>query len=1121
MSTSDTDLLRALSVGPSYLLLGQRSAALKDAGDAPEPQTALAEDLSGLYNELAGLDDAGRTKGYQALSSATRNAAAPGWLQEVAKFPWNAVFTSRIDGAVAPAFRAEWRTVVPTVALQTSRRQRNPSELRVYHVFGSVVLDVDQQPPVDLLQRAARLKSARETLAELTSRLVTPRGVLLIEGYGADDWLEPEDLFAALSDLLPGQAHVFSATSEIEENVYLKAALDQGRLSAHSESLALFLSEAEASGRLMRPLASTSQEDRLLRRGSNVVQLPRQTWNAVIGSARPIDESLLETYPRASSPIEYERFHAFLGHSESAPPWRAISSGYSFVREFETELRTSVRKHFSATLIPRPIVLAGQTATGKSIALMALALEIARAGVAAVLHISKRGERPSLSALDNFALWAEENGFENTLVLWDGMTDTDDYFSIHRQLLARGRRVTIVGTTYISPGSSSADVVAPAELTANELAQFPLWLDSFGVRAELADQTDSSILAALYRILPSARRSLQRGLTLEVRHAESTIERRARSLAKETSWGPSMSTMADALIRAGLITEELHSAADPNSDLRDTGFLERSGSEQLTSIVLVAARYGLTVPLDLVLRILGREGSLALVEAVKSVDIIRWTDNDAGDQFLGARTALEAEILARTDLAGPAAETEVVAEMVRSVRQSPWGGGGPEVQFLVDLFDRIGPQSDGPDRHLPYMAPVLEAFEALHAGGRSVHHRLVLIECNLIRKYVQRAQRSGSLDRVERLDKLARAQSILEDTLSSETELGRSRLNLLVELASCLGARAYELSEADSPHELEVLVDRIVETTLDARSLDAENYYPVDVVAWVCERMLSKHAMTDERRVDLLASALASFETIERRDLTPRQRAKFDSRLARFGQLMNDPDMERANLERLQQNEDPAAYYLLAHARLGADHSDWDRETARAVLTMLRDAPDRVRSDWRCTGLLLDVFWWTKTGRRFMRGERQAVAFTSADWTECLDLTNRVLAAATYDQYRLDFLRGLAWFHLGSYKAAKQVFEVLDETTAVLSRRVIATYVASDEHGRNRVFDGQVRFVTPDGRRGRVWVDELGIELPFIPYRFTNETLRTGEPLSGFHIAFNLRGAYADPARTSGSRTGA
>ena len=91
---------------------------------------------------------------------------------------------------------------------------------------------------------------------------------------------------------------------------------------------------------------------------------------------------------------------------------------------------------------------------------------------------------------------------------------------------------------------------------------------------------------------------------------------------------------------------------------------------------------------------------------------------------------------------------------------------------------------------------------------------------------------------------------------------------------------------------------------------------------------------------------------------------------------------------------------------------------------------------------------------------------------------------ASFDQYRADFLRGLAYFHLGRMQQMFTAFEHLDRETQSLTRRVIATYVFADATGTPVKLTGQVKSVRPDGTNGRVWIPELSIELPFIPRRF-------------------------------------
>jgi hypothetical protein len=194
----------------------------------------------------------------------------------------------------------------------------------------------------------------------------------------------------------------------------------------------------------------------------------------------------------------------------------------------------------------------------------------------------------------------------------------------------------------------------------------------------------------------------------------------------------------------------------------------------------------------------------------------------------------------------------------------------------------------------------------------------------------------------------------------------------------------------------------------------------------------------------------------------------------------------------------------------------WNERGAIKALDLLLKAPEPVRRDWRCARLILDLFWLTRAGKRLLQGERETVAFSPNDWEESLRICDLIEEASVFDTYRIDFLRGLALFHLGRYRASMTEFEELDRSAVDYSNRVIGTYLASNADGSPAKFTGQVRSVMPDGRRGKVWVDELRIELPFFPYRFGRfDTLNRGDPLPEFYIAFNMRGPYADPIQRS------
>ena len=60
--------------------------------------------------------------------------------------------------------------------------------------------------------------------------MITPLGVLIIEGYaGTADWLNPEMLYVAISELNDKQVHIFSITDELKEDEYINLLLEEGK----------------------------------------------------------------------------------------------------------------------------------------------------------------------------------------------------------------------------------------------------------------------------------------------------------------------------------------------------------------------------------------------------------------------------------------------------------------------------------------------------------------------------------------------------------------------------------------------------------------------------------------------------------------------------------------------------------------------------------------------------------------------------------------------------------------------------------------------------------------------------------------------------------------------------
>lgn len=1108
---SDRELLARLNAGPRFLLLGQGLTRMRLAEARLDATWFFPEELT--PDPTTGVIG-GTGTDFTFYDQLTRTINRPPTFERVASVPWNAVFTTRVDGSLSQWLEADWRRVVPSASNDTWS-SRSTTELQVRHLFGGLSLPDDEQPPNDDIGWIDSQRGASDTLASLASNLITPKGVVLVDDWTPRDWLSARDLYNFASRLGPGQVHLFSVDIDIEADPLVAAAIKRRALVTHGETLSEFLEAATQSGLLRDAKTTATGESRFISAGTGFAPVDVATWNRIVGTARPVDLELLEPFGHASDALSYQRFRTFLGSPEGAPPWRAVATGMKLPRTYEAQLLKVVEAALGEPDGAAPVILKGQTATGKSLALVWLAQVLAKSGKAAVLHQSRRRDRPIASEVEAYSVWAEGVAGLKTILIWDGMLDVDEYFALHRQLRARGQRVLIVGSTYLGASSGAKRVItAPIHLDKKEAEAYGPWLRSFGIDLPSPGaETDTSILAMLYRAIPETESGLRRGLALEMRAAESGIESLSRE-RKQQEPEARMTAVAAALRAAGLHIETLAPSDHAEEDLAGLAFSERSTTEQLSAMLLTAGRRGLNVPLELALRAVGRQGSAAIVDFIREFDIFRWTEDANGNQFLGVRTRLEAELLARENLTD-LTEIDVVTSFIRYVCPKFNGRtGGDEVQFIVDLMDQIGPQSTERGRYGRWYGDLADAFADQRAQNGISHPRLVLLEVNLLREFVKRSQRNNELTREERLARLHDSEELLHRTLEEGDTSPRARLNLYVELAASLGSQAYEVFTEEAVSSAEAIapiLDRLVDAVMHARAVDPENIYPVDVLAWAAKDAVASGGMTPQARVSLLADAKASLDSIDPGDLAPGQLAKYNQRQADIAALLGDKDLETSYLQELMAMEDPAAYYILAVRAL---ESSREPESAKVALRMLLGAPTSIRDDWKCARLLLDLYWQVRTGERLLHGERKTVAFTETDWRDCLELLDTLHGAAEFDHYRIAFLRGLAQFHIGSIAASQSEFRELGSLGLDVSRRVHLAYLASDDAGRPQKFTGRVARASADGRKGRVWVDQLKSEVDFVPLRFSPDSYRSkGDPVPTFHIGFNYLGPIADPIR--------
>jgi len=704
------------------------------------------------------------------------------------------------------------------------------------------------------------------------------------------------------------------------------------------------------------------------------------------------------------------------------------------------------------------------------------------------------------------------------------MVDPDDYAAFLKYLTSRGRKVVLVGSAYRMadpPAGGQRSMEAPAELTQVEIKEFREFLKGF--HPSLRDVVervpyDGTFLVALYRLLPPTRAQLRAGVTREVVSAERAIVRKAKETPPQ--FAPA-TALGIALYEAGLLKEE--SLLSPRT--KEVGGEVVDEIQDLTGLVMVPGRFGFAVPLELLVRALGKTGYANFVDLVRRVDVFRWFEDSTGNIDVGPRNALEAQLLVQARMGGATTEVAFVRRLLLEVQAAEFGlREGREVRFAVDLLRAVGAQGSDNRYFAPHFKELSSTLGELRRERGVENPRIMLQEANLLREWAI-AQAKRGVTSPEVRSALEEVERVLRKAVQQVSGEHRSRAlesALVVELGAALASKARYV--ADSSHdraETTRLFDDARQALLEARAHDPANYYPIDVLAWATRDVLQRDVFEGKAKFDAIADVLHAFQSADPDEFTPNQIERFHARRMEFAELIGESAMAEEAFNELVAQGSAAGVYLRALrfsglATVRDEPAVIDRDKLSKGLSYLNEHRDLVSGDVRCLGLLLELWWNMNTGARFFEKERATVALRQEQWTELLKILDAIQATGQWHRTAfLGFFRALSLFHLGDVDQAVDVLrEVERESDQVRGRRrVIRSYLASTANGRPQIYHGAVVWVSPEGTRGDVYVEELRRKIPFLPLDFGPD-VAPKDTLDDFHIAFNFLGLLADPIRS-------
>ena len=1132
MRTARENLVSAIEEHrPIVLLLGQ-NAWCESIEDDPVLAAALrklnqSDRSRGGWSAMLGSQPV-PIDHYDWLAERFQRRAQPASVEILSEMPWSALFTSAIDPTIVVLLSRRGREPAPILTSnETPPAARSTVRPPLYFLFSCAgERDPEAQPPKDRIElNARRIQHAVPMLNRMLDT-ATGLGAIVVDGIAnEDDWLRHEDLLGVLTNATPGQILWFGGPPQLtEENAALFDDLVQShRIVWDQLRLGTVIAELHATGILPESIPYDSDNVGVvtIRNGKSIEISPEERLR-VEAVASIVDDSWTSFLPPLGADAKYDafrRFHGDLGGNRLLI--EGIRRGFAIERDFEDHLFSKVNDSIvDHARLDSPIIVEGQSGSGKSVALARIVAKVRELHLAPVLYAI--GRIPQPEEISSFCQATEREHAQATLIVCDANRDVDYYDQLLSGLRSRGRRVVVLGSQYRS-GDNSVEkpyvsIGAPATLSVTEKHKFADLLGDYFDISDYAELEDSHLLAVLYRWLPATRPRIGSGLGAEAREYERQISERGRRPRVILP----ISQLHQQLVEKGYISDYKSIFDDEQISTLES---EGGTAGKIIDFVMVAGSVNCPVPVSLVLRAASNSSQRIDVAVVSDLfndlDLLRWVPGDSeGNEFLLVpRLNLEAQLICSRRLGNPQAESSVLLDLIGWVRQGV--DNIHERKFLLSLLQQIG--RDGPRGNRYKLA-----YAAFGRKLTELRQRFNLVDASLMLQesaFRRSAVREGEVDDKQRFYLLEEArdavQTAIDDIDNGRIRAARrTRQNLLVERAALFGFLANDRSQRlENPGDIwsayqaaKIAVRRAVSAS--------DNYYPHDVGLWTPVDLFKSAELTESQKTELVADIYSTLDQVERDALPPTQRQKFLQRRMSVGAALRDFALGDEAYDELEATGSTAGFYLRAREYAPVLDSDAveitsseDLNKAQHAADFLTGRLDKIQQDERCLSLLLECRWISEMRRRPLRGERQPLP-TGEVRRHLLDIVRYLnRAAGESSKYGTRYLEAVLTWLTEDYISAREIFRHLDhETDNVYRRRIFKRHVVTDSSGMPISFSGRIERRLGEGR----WllrVSDMGQTISLLENDFPREDIEYGRSLLSFGIAFNFIGPIADPIR--------
>lgn len=1044
----------------------------------------------------------------------------------VLDYAWNAIVTTNCELSLAASLKNDKRTVRDITT--KNDMQANLIDRKKLHVIRLF----EESYPKDTIDELDAEDISDQAVDMLTrvSEIIKWNGIILIEDF-EEPCFSHKEFRKAFRNLYSNQKQVYIFNCKNTDQ-YLSALESQGIAVLIEQSINDFFEEFfmedtendfQSSEKTIqiyieadkKPIPTSIENRQLLETESFATLLNIGLLNKV-----KIPQNMYKDY-----------FYMFLKNSVREPQWYGYSYGFNIHRNYEDRLYRKVKKGLENVGKPnnKPLLVVGQTGTGKSISLAAIAYKIFNEKKYPVIYIndpdvnfysrveykqkgiSRKGS-PSFNALDALLEKLENLGAKATFLVWDTSnysTGREKCYRLYQALLARGRKIYLLSTAYeLSNQAINTDTqedyveesvmdkkFVECQATVEVSDEVDQLRDILLNKCSMPEQNVNSIinyhaknstnyLSMFYQAFDILRGDLSKGVFKEASLNLQELDRILENSVGETTSINNIFALALKKVESELVNIGIVESVDDCDDVLKEKI--EVAKDDFIKCIAVCSRFKLKMPYDFALRILGTYNEQIIQTLTKSTFFVISQDYH-GNYEISLRSPLEAVMYISAKNMTALDEIENVVKMLNLMNPSSGYGQQQEVYLCEKIIRIIGPNNvENRNRYKRGYAEIIEALKKLRKERSIWEPILISQEITYLREYYGRKESLAIDDRIHILEK---AISIADDVLNRIEHTGISmgtRNAIIVESANSKLLLCQLKGSNDALLFKELRRD--LRNVIRYDSLDYHAYVTL-LKGSIIEYKNEKDKI---KQLELLESMCSVADEIMFENPDVANSEYFRRKVTEIYLLLDDTDIATAYVEELVSNGSSAGLYVMTRKLLSENNIDFrkpiedsmQQDACEKVYEIFNDEKYKavLRESEHCQYMLLNVVWLMNNKEPiYLDGECWITRMGVDVWRELLNICNDFILRFCNDAENthqlaknIRYLKALCLGQLGQYSESISTLKGIEEDSTLGLRRVFTKHMLCEENGIPRKFTGRLGKYDEVNRNGWIYIDEFG-----------------------------------------------